>query len=103
MANQLNRRYKCNRKHSDVATGSTAEKRSDAQNATLMEWRFVSLRWSLASQQLWAVVISTAPLQASRLVFPFQGRSLAVALAGYLLFLRAGRNFPSSRYITGTL
>ena len=29
--------------------------------------------------------------------------SLADALAERLLFLRAGRNFPSSRYITGTL
>ena len=54
--------------------------------------------------KLWAVVISTAPFtgclgRSSH----FWAASLADALAERLLFLRAGRNFPSSRYITGTL
>jgi hypothetical protein len=43
----------------------------------------VSLRWSLASQQLWAVVISTAPSTGSPSRF---AASLAATLAGCLLF-----------------
>ena len=39
---------------------------------------------------------------ASRTAFPFEGRSLAVALAGYLVWLWLAR-FPCSRYITGAI
>jgi hypothetical protein len=43
----------------------------------------VSLRWSLASQQLWAVVISTAPFTGS---LDRSTAALAAALAERLLF-----------------
>jgi len=43
----------------------------------------VSLRWSLASQQLWAVVLSTAPSTGS---LDRSTAALAVALAERLLF-----------------
>jgi hypothetical protein len=40
------------------------------------EWRFVSLRWSLASQQLWPVVISTELVQATSAGLPLLWRLL---------------------------
>ena len=64
----------------------------------------MSLRWSLASQQIMGGgCIHRAFYRLSRPVFPFEGRFVGgMLLPGVCLFLRAGRNFPSSRYITGT-
>lgn len=63
-------------------------------------WRFMSVRWSLASQQIvgsgWIHRTCAGSLDRS-------AASLAAALAECLLLLRASRNLPSSRYITGTL
>ena len=59
----------------------------------------MSLRWSLASQQIWAMVISIAPST------DFQGRFAALwrlLLAWCLLFCGLAGIFSSSRYITGT-
>ena len=61
----------------------------------------MSLRWSLASQQIMGGgYFHRAFYRLSRPVLPLLWR---FALAERLLFLRAGRNFSSSRYITGTL
>ena len=60
----------------------------------------MSVRWSLASQQIvgsgWIHRTCAGSLDRS-------AASLAAALAECLLLLRASRNLPSSRYITGTL
>jgi len=74
---------------------------TNARNATSWKWRFVSLRWSLASQQIMGGgYIHRAFYRLPRPVYRFFGgcsyRVSAVfcGLAGF---------FSSSRYITGTL
>ena len=59
--------------------------------------------WSLASQlcvEQW--LYPPLRIQASRLAFPFEGRSLAVALAGYLC-VSGSLAFFSGRLITGAI
>jgi hypothetical protein len=34
---------------------------ADARNATREEWRFGILHWSLASQNMWTMAVSTVP------------------------------------------
>jgi hypothetical protein len=63
------------------------------------KWRFVSLRWSLASQQIAGDGYLHRAIY--RLPQPVC-RSLTVASCWVSAILRAGRIFPSSRYITGT-
>ena len=64
----------------------------------------MSLRWSLASQQiLGGGCFRHACYRLSRPVFPFEGRFLRFLLPSVCYFLRAGRTYSSSRYITGTL
>ena len=65
-----------------------------------IEWRFVSLRWSLASQQIMGGgYFHRAFYRLSRPVCRFVDGCSCRASA----VLRAGRILSSSRYITGTL
>ena len=80
------------------------ESAPNAQSATPIEWRFAFLRWSLASQQIvdgW--LFPPSPIAG------FPGRFSLLRAARWRLLLPgvcclwAGRNFSSSRYITGAL
>jgi hypothetical protein len=53
----------------------------------------MSLRWSLASQQLWAMVISTAPSTGS---LDRSAAALAAALAERLLFCGLAGTSPAA-------
>jgi hypothetical protein len=75
----------------------------DAQNAAPFgaAFRYPALATGLPSI-LWTVVISTEPLQASPTGSSLlRAASLAVALAGCLLFIGLAGLLSSSRYITG--
>jgi hypothetical protein len=71
----------------------------------LSEWRLAILRWSLASQHfsLAGGLFHRTYRRLPRPVCPFEGCSMAITLAGCLLYLWLADILSGSRYITGTL